>query len=400
MPDPTPAPAPSIWRPALTAFAKYVVPALLAAAATWFGLPPQVVERVKEIPVPIGGDGGKTVDFGWHPPSPDEIAAALDPNQTDQFADTAAGRAVLGDEDVFLWRAFTAIGVKVLPWVNQKDVGCCVGCGYKHSADTLLAVQCSRDPLGSDWKPISVEAIYAGSRNEVGGGRISGDGSVGQWAADWIGRVGGAAPAEKYATVDLTEFSPARARSMGRAGQKLPADVLDAAKKHPAKGTALVRTFDDVAKAIRQGYPVAVCSNVGFAGMARDADGFIRPSGSWAHCMCFIGVRGGGRPGVYCLNSWGPDAHTGPTWPADAPTNGFWIDAAVVTRMVQQADSYALADMTGFPARRLPDWFIAAPRPEPFTFTAPARHPLGLRNRLAATRVMPHQRPEPASVGW
>ena len=90
--------------------------------------------------------------------------------------------------------------------------------------------------------------------------------------------------------------------------------------------------------------------------MTRDKDGFAKPQGRWAHCMCFIAVRGGDRPGAFCLNSWGDLAHTGPVWPADAPVAGFWVDADVVEQMVKQQDSYALSDTTGFPAREI-DWF-------------------------------------------
>ena len=55
----------------------------------------------------------------------------------------------------------------------------------------------------------------------------------------------------------------------------------------------------------------------------------------------------------------GDTAHRGPVWPADAPPAGFWIDSATVDRMVRQGDSYALADLQGFPTRRL-DWFFGA----------------------------------------
>jgi hypothetical protein len=41
------------------------------------------------------------------------------------------------------------------------------------------------------------------------------------------------------------------------------------------------------------------------------------------------------------------------------PVAGFWADASVIDRMVKQGDSFALADVAGFPARKvLPDWFV------------------------------------------
>jgi hypothetical protein len=382
VPD-TPAPD---WKarygPLVVRAAAIALTAALSALATWLGVPRDAVERLVEVPVVVGTPAGAAADFGWHPPSPDEVAAALDWTQTDQFAQTPAGKAAAGDDDVFLWQAVRKVANRGPPWypnVNQRDVGCCVGCGWKHAADVCQAVTVARSGGALEWRPLSAEVLYAGSRNEVGGGRLAGDGSVGQWAARFATEYG-AAEARAYAGVDLTEFSPARARAMGRPGQRLAPDVVAAAKANPVKGAALVRSWDDVARAVRQGYPVAVCSNVGFAGMTRDADGFARAAGSWAHCMTFIGIRGGPRPGAFCLNSWGDEAHRGPVWPADAPPAGFWVDAAVVDRMVRQADSYALSDMAGFPSRRpRPDWFIQSP--------TPPRDRLALRPPTPADRV-------------
>ena len=69
--------------------------------------------------------------------------------------------------------------------------------------------------------------------------------------------------------------------------------------------------------------------------------------------MAVIGVRGGERPGGFLLNSWGPEAHRGPRYPADAPGCGFWADADVLDRMLAQGDSWAFSRFVGFPAKRL-----------------------------------------------
>jgi hypothetical protein len=227
-----------------------------------------------------------------------------------------------------------------------------------------------------EWKSVSVEAIYALSRVEVGGGRISGDGSVGAWAAKAV-KDYGVVSMEKHGAHDLTTFSPARARDWGRRG--CPDDLEPEAKRHPIKGTALVASWADVKRSIQQGYPVAVCSDQGFR-MERDATGRARPQGSWAHCMAIVGVRAakdGRTEGGFILNSWGDQAHTGPVWPADAPVAGFWADAAVIDRMVRQGDSFALSDVVGFPRRVIPlNWDIRA---------VPARplDPFARRNELA-----------------
>jgi hypothetical protein len=273
------------------------------------------------------------------------------------FGDTPAGRAVLGDEDVFLYRNVRkAAGLddRHYPNVDQKQVGCCVGCGHKHGVDVLLANQIASGQA-AEFKPVSVEVIYGGSRVEIGGGKIRGDGSVGAWAVKFISTYG-VVPMETVGGVDLSTFDPNRARQYGANG--VPKAVEAEARKYPVKGTAQVKNWGDVKKAIGQGYPVTICSNRGFT-MTRDRDGFASPSGRWDHCMVCIGVRGGDRPGGFILNSWGDQAHTGGVYPADMPVAGFWADADVIDGMVKQGDSFALSDAVGFPARQLP-WFTEA----------------------------------------
>ena len=311
---------------------------------------------VEAKPFAIQADDGRTYAGGW-----ERDEAVLKANLAaveSHFDRTPAGRAVLGDDDVFLWQAVRKVTNRGPPWypnVDQKDVGCCVGCGWKHSADVLHAIQILRGQF-AEWKPVSVEAIYGASRVEIGGGRIRGDGSLGEWAAKAISVYGNLAM-EKHGTVDLSVFSPTRAREWGERG--IPDQLEPTARQFLVRGVALVKSSADVKRAIQQGYPVAVCSDQGFT-MSRDRDGFARASGQWMHCMSIIGYRKTGREGFFILNSWGDNAHTGPVWPADMPVAGFWADAATVDRMVRQGDSFALSDANGFPARQLPDFWIRA----------------------------------------
>lgn len=336
------------WLVRLTAFLTFVAVGALAYRMT-ADSPTTTVE--KEPPAEY------VPTFGWHADA-EAIAANRDPARTVQFDSTPAGRAALGDGDTFLWRHVRRAAGRGSPWypnVNQQSVGCCVGCGWKHCADVC---QASAIAAGAsfEWRPVSVEVIYGGSRVDVGGGRISGDGSVGAWAKEYVSARAGIAAMQKYASADLSEFSPARAREFGRRG--VPPDIAAAAKEHPVKGCALVKSWADVKRAVQQGYPVAVCSDQGFT-MERDATGRCRPQGVWPHCMALIAVRTGANEGAFLLNSWGDSAHTGQVWPPDMPVAGFWADAVVIDRMVKQGDSFALSDVTGFPARKL-DWIVRA----------------------------------------
>jgi hypothetical protein len=346
------------WPWLLTTGLGWVVAAILAVSrGEPIPAPPVIPQQPQPAEAAPVGDVPAGLGTGWQFDA-ETVAANLDPEQTQQFRDTPAGKSALGDEDVFLWQAVRRVNNRGPPWypnINQGSVGSCVGAGNKHGCDVVQATAILAGSRAT-WKPAAVEPIYAGSRVEVGGGRIRGDGSVGAWAAKWLSDRGGMVPMEKVGRYDLTSYSAERAREWGRSG--VPDDLEPAAREHPVKGAALVRTWPDVLRAIQQGYPVVVCSDQGFT-MARDAEGFARPSGTWAHCMVFIGARGGSRPGAFCLNSWGDKVHTGPVWPADAPVAGFWVDSSIVQRMVAQGDSFALSDVVGFPRRRL-DWKVQA----------------------------------------
>lgn len=289
---------------------------------------------------------------------------------TPYFGDTPAGKAVMGDdEDRFLWRAVRKSGKYTgyhYPNINQEYVGCCVGAGWKHGCDVAHGINIQRGHRAT-FKTVSAEVIYGGSRVEIGGGKLRGDGSTGAWAKEFVLRYGVVAM-ENYPEVDLSVFSPDRARSFGSKG--VPAGIEALAKQFPIKEAAIVKTAAEGIKAIQQDYPIPICSNVGFNNAdgttgSRDKNGFCKARGTWNHCMVVIGYRkaiGGVPAGVFILNSWGDDAHKGSIWPEDAPVAGFWIDIPTFERILKQNDSYAISAVTGFPSRKPTpqDWYSQA----------------------------------------
>jgi len=371
------------WNKLIYTFAAAVLAALASAVTYW--LMPEKERKVEVEKIVFrdaaGIDYAET--FGWER-DPAVIAQNLDPERTLQFAQTPAGKAAQGDGDVFLWRAVRKAAGKANDWypnIDQGSVGSCVGAGFKHGSDVAQATAMLAG-AAFDWKPVSAEVIYGGSRVEVGGGRISGDGSVGAWAAKWV-KEHGLVPMEKFdGGIDLTQYSPARARQYGRSG--VPDGLEPEARNHLVKGVALVRSATDVKRAILQGYPVPICSDQGFT-MERDADGAARPRGTWMHCMCVLGYRAD-KNMFFVLNSWGDRAHTGPVWPEDMPRAGFWCDWDTMDRIARQGDSFALADVQGFPARNPPlDWFIRAePAPRPLDNLRLARKPAPAADRSLA----------------
>jgi hypothetical protein len=286
------------------------------------------------------------VASGWID-DPDAVREAVALMRCGRFCDTAAFAAERDrPEDVYLWEHCRVATGDVLPPRDQKQVGSCVGVATATAVEHLLCVQVA-DGSGEEFRELASEVIYGGSRVEVGGGRVRGDGSVGAWAAKFV-KDYGVVPRGVYGKHDLRTYSERLCRDFGRSG--VPEVIEAVAKEHPVKGVANVTTWDECRAAIRNGYPVLVCSSQGFE-FERDSEGFCAPRGTWYHAMAVVGVRGGKRPGGFLLNSWGPYVHKGPRVPDDAPVAGFWVDAATLDRMLRQGDSWAFSNATGFPAR-------------------------------------------------
>ena len=270
------------------------------------------------------------------------------------FGATQAGADTLADipSEVLGWKHYEQLTGQKWPMLNQGSVGSCVSFGTTQAL--LYTMSC--EIVAGDAETVripSMEVIYAGSRVEVGGGRMRGDGSCGAWAADWVRRWG-VVPQDVYGDIDLTSYDPARAKRWGNSG--CPESLESVAKINPIGATTLVTSFDDACLSLASGYGINVCSSQGF-GMTRDSDGYCRTSGSWAHSMAFIGYRKGGkRPGLFVVNSWGGNSTTGPT-PDDAPASGWWVDASVADSMLRGKDSFCYSKFTGFPSRKI-DWRI------------------------------------------
>lgn len=291
---------------------------------------------------------------GWidDPDAVAEIRAGL--AQPDFVATEAFHAPYTGPDDVYLWNACREVTGEVLPPRNQLHVGACVGFGTASAIEHLICVQVAAG-AEEEFQPLAPEVIYAGSRVQIGGGRIRGDGSVGAWAARFVTEYGVAARGQ-YGTYNLLLYDPTLCRHLGQIG--VPEPILRVARQTPVRSVANVRTWEECQAAIRHGYPIAVCSSQGFT-FERDHQGFCQPRGTWMHCMAIVGIRGAPRPGAFLLNSWGPGVHRGPLGPGNPSPAGFWADASVIDRMLRQGDSWAFSRFAGFPARPL-DWYAGA----------------------------------------
>lgn len=326
----------------------YLGALLVVFVLGWFGIDVQPPPKPDE---PVFPDG-------WIN-DPDKVQDVKKTLEFPEFQDTPAFKAVQGDdpEEVFLWKAYDKIG-KSYRVKNQGGVGSCVGFGTSSAAEVSFVVHLA-SKNGRINVPPTVEFVeevtYGGSRVEIGGGRIGGDGSIGAWAAKFV---------KEYGTVfrgvhgqyDLTRYSESLCREFGRRGVPDPLEKL--AKETPVKDYSQVRTVAEAYKALANGWAIMVCSNQGFSSR-RDSQGFAAAQGSWAHCMFFMGYQKGNRPGFYCMNSWGENWNSGPVGKGEPPQGGFWVDERVAARMLSQGDSWALSDIKGFEPRPIDklDWF-------------------------------------------
>lgn len=298
--------------------------------------------------------------FGWlnRPAEAARVRATL---KSPDFA-AAGGRRLMQatpEGDALLYQASIRVTGGTLPPHDQDGTGCCVGEGTAGAVNLLQCVEIALGGEAAEYKPVSSAAVYALSR-EVAGILGQGDGSYGSAAAKAI---------ETLGTVDCetAQDDPTKphphaemAKKWGRTG--LPAALKAVAKKHLVKTASMVRSADEVKAALQNGYPVFICSNVGFegrGGFRRDDDGRCYRGGDWPHCMYVCGYRADKQ--WFCIvQSWGK-APPGPRT-LGQPESSFWISREDMDLIARQGDSFAVSGYDGFPAQRL-DWIVRAVDP-------------------------------------
>jgi len=267
---------------------------------------------------------------------------------------TGKGRKVL------LYKLFEQVtGRPLVP--HYQTVGDCIGHAYGLGVDVLTAVRILMFGKSEEWVTKSAtEIIYAGSRVEIGGGVISGDGSIGMWAAEFI-RKYGVLLRQPYlgGKFDFTNYDGSMARDLGCRGKGVPDALEPLCKLHPVKTCALVNSWEECRDAVANGYPVAMCSNIGFT-TKRDRDGFLRRSRQpWYHSMAILGIDDEyRRPGALVQNSWGGDVWVSGPKRHDQPDGSFWCDAATIDSAMKQGDSIAISGYIGYPRVDIPDYLI------------------------------------------
>lgn len=290
---------------------------------------------------------------GWvdDPEAVEEVAAGL---EYPSFGETPAGAIPEAElpENVFLWDAARKVLGKLLPPRNQGKVGSCVSFGTNRAIEYTALSEIARGEQ-EEYREIAEEVTYAGSRVEVGGGRIRGDGSIGAWAAKFVNQWG-VVDRAIHGKFDLRQYSEQRCREWGSSG--VPTELEQVTRNYPVKTTTLVKTIEEAKKALAQGYGISVCSSQGFS-FTRNSFGIAQPSGVWNHCMAVAGYANiSGRTYFRIDNSWGASAHRGMVGPGDPGPEGFYCDEITFVKMLKMNDTWAFSSVQGFPAREF--WFV------------------------------------------
>ena len=333
----------------------------------------------------IGSAGG---NFGYNP-DPEATRAFLGELEHPLFRD--AGREVITNakgKDAYLYRyadkAHRAVyGTPFGPW-NQGPIGTCVSFGWGMGSYIGQSVDWATGHLPAPPKLVATEPLYAGSRTAARLPPVTfagfSDGSYGAAAARWVSGqckekgIGGILFRQKYGEFDLSTYSTSLSKQWGAYG--CPRPLAIEANKHTARAVALCETWEGLTAALESGMCVPICSNVGFAGQDKDADGFLRRSGSWGHCMVACSLKWAknsgknGEPamqnprdGVLILNSWGPNWVKGGKHPPDQPDGSFWITRQDAEIILAQRDSFVIGSVTGFTYRDLDHGAFFAPNP-------------------------------------
>jgi hypothetical protein len=236
----------------------------------------------------------------------------------------------------------------------------CVSQAAALGVDFLASVQIAIQNARQRWiAKTATEPIYGGSRVEIGGGRISGGGSTGHWAAEWLSKYGVLLRQEYPTGHDFRRYDASKAVEFGEKG--CPDSLEPIAKLHPVKKAAICRSYSDLCDLVYNGTPVMVCSNVGFGSgtCTRDSEGFLtRKRRPWYHAMLFGGYDDSyRRKGALAFNSWGEKWVGGPTR-GPQPGSTFWVDASTVDAMLRQGDSFAFSAYVGFPRVIVPPFIL------------------------------------------
>lgn len=196
----------------------------------------------------------------------------------------------------------------------------------------------------------------------------------------WISGVGGVAVRQKFPQVDLESYN-VQFELRGSGGS--PQWLNELARKHVIRDVTRPRGWEAARDFVSRGKPLWVCSGLGFS-KVRDANGFSKRSGSWAHSWHVVGfddrevtrrkygfplalvghrwaawntggreiLESAGMVPIELREAWQAAGLLAPSGNILIPEGYWWIDA----RLLNSCELYATSGATGWAVSSLPDY--------------------------------------------
>jgi hypothetical protein len=163
------------------------------------------------------------------------------------------------------------------------------------------------------------------------------------------------------AGIDFTKENTRLSVNWGARGT--PDKILALGKSNPIRNAVDVPNHEVARDFINNGYPIWVCSSLGFSEIC-DANGYSERQGGWGHSWIVAGfddrpetVKAYGFPLFLFIHDWGlwnknTKGITIKGTNIKIPPGSFWADA----RLLDQCDMTALSGLTGWMRKELPDF--------------------------------------------
>lgn len=304
------------------------------------------------------------------PFNPERFGYTFDLGATQRFEQRERWKASDFDGDikgagrnkvVRLWKLWErAAGHEFVP--HLQEIGDCVGQAMALGLETQSAVRTISDQV-YDWVgKISTELLYIASRIEVGQGQFGWrEGSTGAWVVEAAERFGVLPRANYGKGIDVSKYNPKLAKDLsscwrGRPGEGVPKWLELQMLQNPLRRAVRIDGgFDQAADYVGSGYPILLCSQIGYVTVTDD-DGFLlRSRKPWPHSMLMWGVDTlSKRQGGCIANSWGDDWYNVRGYHKHGtPAGSFWVDRGNLDLMLESNDCFALVEFNGPVKRKL-----------------------------------------------
>lgn len=297
--------------------------------------------------------------YGWV----DSETSRLQFKQRDLWAASDVDREIRGtgkDRIVRLWKIWEQVAGREFD-PHKQTIGDCVSQAMALGLETQSAVSIVS---GGDYEwqgKISTEALYIAARIEIAQGLFGmNDGCTGVHMVQAAERYG-VLPCDYGQGFDVSKYNPTLAKQLAYSPKFQPGEGVPKwlepkmAENKLRRGVLINGGFDQAADFVSNGYPILLCSNVGYK-YRSDSQGFLgRSFFPWPHSMLLWGIdTRSRRQGGNIANSWDKDWYKQTALhKLGCPAGCFWADRKNINSMLARGDSYALVEYHGPQRRKL-----------------------------------------------